>query len=182
MTIKKVTFKNKSYQLIRNLYYEAFPQKERIPFELLVLRSSAEWIDFFAFYDNGRFCGFAYLISSDTLTSIMYLAVDKELRSSGYGSRILNFIRKRYKDHTLALEIEMPHNKAENYLQQVQRKKFYIRNGFSESGYEVNINKVEYEVLKSRADFQKSEWEKLTERLSFGILKIKLYKTKTKNV
>lgn len=175
LTTKTVAYNNASYTFVKDLYHQAFPEVERIPFPLLLLRAKAKWIDFIAFYDHDQFCGFVYLMNGKTITNIMYLAVAPQLRSHGYGQQILTLLKNRYPYKTLVLEIESPDNTAINYEQQISRKAFYIRNGFMESGYDVHIYYVDYEVMKSRSFFRHNEWTALTKRLSFGFVKIRLH-------
>lgn len=175
MVAKKVTFQSKESSLIKKLYNKSFPRQERIPFWLLILRANAKWIDFQAFYDREQFCGFACLTNSEHLTNILYLAVDPQLRSKGYGSKILQFIQNQYKHHTIVLEIERVDYTSANYKQRKMRKDFYLRNSFMESGYGVTINGVKYEVLKNKKTFEQKDWCKLSSRLMFGMIKIKMY-------
>lgn len=177
MIAKKVTRWSKAYDDVKTLYTHAFPRLERIPFPFLFLRSKENWIDFLAFYEEDVFCGFVYLTSSLVHTNIAYLAVNKTLRSLGYGSAILQFVKERYPTHTIALEIERLDQSAPTYEQQKKRKNFYLRNGFQESGYCAYIYHVEYEILKSKQQFEKEQWKHLTKRLSFGTVSCKVYPT-----
>lgn len=174
MIIKEVTFCNKDLRKIKMLYKEAFPKEERIPFWLLMLRTRFRSANFLAFYDKGRLCGIACLASLENLTNILYLAVDGRIRSRGYGSRILKLIRKLRPGHTITLDIETADTKADNSEQRKRRKEFYLRNGFSGSGYGYSLFGMDYEILKEHGSFKPDQWRKLSDRLSFGTLKISL--------
>lgn len=175
MTVKKVTFFNKDLQKIKGLYKEAFPKVERIPFWLLLVGAGLGRIDFLAFYQTGRLCGIACLTSLENLTNILYLAVDCKIRSKGCGSRILKVIRKLRKGHTIVLDIEKPDLKADNYKQRKRRKEFYLRNGFSSSGYGYSFLGEDYEILNANGRFRPEQWRKLSDRLSYGLLKIAIF-------
>ena len=80
---------------VRQMYPDAFPPAERMPF----LAMPKLWhTDFLEFYDGDTLCGFVYPAHTRKLVFIMFLAVDKVLRSKGYGSAILHKIQRRYSD------------------------------------------------------------------------------------
>lgn len=89
---------------IKRIYFEAFPLKERMPFPLMVAMSKLWNTQFFGFYDSGIPCGLIYLALNRKIVFVMFLAVDKRLRSNGYGSAILRHIKEKYpgkKNHPL---------------------------------------------------------------------------------
>ena len=50
------------YQEIKQLYMRAFPAYEREKWAWLIFKSHFKHADFEAFYDQGQFVGFAYVI------------------------------------------------------------------------------------------------------------------------
>lgn len=70
---------------IKRIYFEAFPKRERMPFPLMVAMSKLWNTQFFSFYDSEIPCGFIYLASNRSIVFVMFFAVDKFLRSKGYG-------------------------------------------------------------------------------------------------
>ena len=62
---------------VRQMYPDAFPPAERMPF----LAMPKLWhTDFLEFYDGDTLCGFVYPAHTRKLVFIMFLAVDKVLR------------------------------------------------------------------------------------------------------
>ena len=92
---QKVSFFSRS---VRQMYLKAFPSEERMPFPAMVAMSKLWHTDFLEFYDGDTLCGFVYPAHTRKLVFIMFLAVDKVLRSKGYGSAILHKIQRRYSD------------------------------------------------------------------------------------
>ena len=89
---------------VKALYESAFPANERIPIKHLLDNKIKR--EFWAFFDKKeggnaaapKFCGFSNSISHGDITNIVYFAVVSELRSRGYGSQILQAIRKQHPD------------------------------------------------------------------------------------
>ena len=95
MRTRKVNFFSRN---VRQMYLNAFPAEERMPFPAMVAMSKLWHTDFLEFYDGDTLCGFVYPAHTRKLVFIMFLAVDKVLRSKGYGSAILHKIQRRYSD------------------------------------------------------------------------------------
>lgn len=109
MVIKKVGFKNKE---IKRIYFDSFPKNERMPFPMMVAMSGLWNTDFLGFYENEAPCGFVYLSNIGKTVFVMFLAVEKSLRSKGYGSAILDEIKNRYPDKKIIISIEPCHENA----------------------------------------------------------------------
>ena len=112
------------YHIIKELYCRAFPASERYPLWLLLAMSLRKCVDFIAFYDDGVFCGFTYLIQHGKLTFVLYLAVDGGMRSRGYGGCALDWIKNRYPANDIVLNIEAI-EPSQNYSQRIKRLEFY---------------------------------------------------------
>ena len=85
--------------------------------------------EFLSIYDHHQWVGLTYVITYQNLSYILYLAIDEKQRGHGYGSGVLQLLKKRY-PHTIMLCIEEVDEKYENYQQRIHRKSFYLRNGF----------------------------------------------------
>lgn len=132
---------------VKKLYTSAFPKDERIPFILLKLLARKNKAKFYGIYDNKKFVGLIYNIYYKDIILIYYFAIDKESRSKGYGSKILEFIKQKYNKHRIVLSIEQIDKNSNNYKQRVKRKQFYIKNGFKEANYIIKERKIIYEML-----------------------------------
>lgn len=63
----------------------------------------------------------------------MFFAVDKALRSKGYGSAILQEIQDMYLEKKIIISIEACDKSATDIEVRTRRKEFYIRNGYKET-------------------------------------------------
>ncbi len=131
---------------INEVYLSSFPERDRVPWSFLLKKSSNKNMDFLAFYDEGKFVGFTYLISTTTKLYILYLAIDDKVRSKGYGSRILNII-KQLNDRTIFLSIEEVAEKHKDYSTRKKRLEFYQKNGFAKNDYSLKEMGQIFETL-----------------------------------
>ena len=111
------------------LYNEAFPKDEKIPIWLLKLLARKNKAKFYGIYDRKKFVGLLYNIYYKDIVFIFYLAINKETRGQGYGSKILELIKEKYNNHRIILCIEQVDKNSDNYKQRIKRKEFYIKNG-----------------------------------------------------
>ena len=162
---------NKDIFLISSLYEDAFPDDEKAPFDSLISRAKKDNVDFIGYYDKDEFIGFTYLIHDDHLHYIFYFAIREEYRNKGYGTRILNILKEKYKDETIFFEIETIDQNADNYLERKRRKEFYLRNGFKESGYGYYFY-VDYEVMIYGNDIEPERWHDMFYEFSNGFVDV----------
>ena len=155
MQIKKVGFRSSD---VKNIYFESFPKTERMPFSMMVAMSKLWNTDFLSFFDDDKLCGFVYLAHNRKIVFVMFLAVDKTLRSKGYGSAILQEIQNRYPNKKIIISIEPCDNNVPDIDLRTRRKGFYMRNGYKETGHRMKLNGVVQEILISNGEFDKKQF------------------------
>ena len=92
---------------IHEIYFDSFPENERVSFENIVNREFPN-SRLLGFVDKDKLVGFSYVSVSDEFVYIVYLAIDKEYRFQGYGTTALSEIDKMFKDKTKVLSVEKP--------------------------------------------------------------------------
>lgn len=100
----------------------------------------------YAIVDDLEFIGLIYLVSYQNLVFIFYFAIDPKLQSHGYGSKVLDIIKKRFSDKILLLNIE----EVDDFdldSDARRRKEFYIKNGFIPMDFKTIEYGVRYEML-----------------------------------
>ena len=137
----EVTKKSPWLPQVKTLYESAFPANERIPIKQLLDNKIKR--EFWAFFDkdNGenaaapKFCGFSNSITHGSITNIVYFTVVPELRSRGYGSQLLQAIRRQHPDTRIVVDIEVEEDSkdAEELERRNRRRNVYLRNGFGAS-------------------------------------------------
>ena len=89
----------------------------------------------------------------------MFFAVDEKLRCRGYGSRILKALALRKPRNKLVLSIEPCYKDAVNLDERVKRKRFYMKNGYNETGYMTRITGQTQEILIRNGVFNKAQFK-----------------------
>lgn len=163
LDIQPVRLSLKEYKDVKQLYMRAFPKYEREAWSWLLLKSKYKRADFMAFYDQQRFVGFAYVIHSHAMHYILYLAVNDQVRSKGYGTRIINELRALYPKDSLVLDIEQPDPTTTNNHQRLRRLNFYRRNGFFPTSRVFKEEKVTFQVLATNKKVKQQKVDKIFE-------------------
>ncbi len=137
------------YRRVRDLLLRAFPPEERAPMPLLALNAFRRPVRLLAFYDGEVFAGFLNACFTERMVYALFLAVNDEVRSRGYGSRILTWLKEQAGPRPIALEVEPLEDAAPNREQRESRMRFYERNGFCDTGYLSIDGKCTYTVLST---------------------------------
>ena len=134
---------------VQALYESAFPANERIPMKQLLDNKIKR--EFWAFFDGDLFCGFSNSISHGDITNIVYFAVVPELRCRGYGSKILQAIRRQHPNTRIVVDIEVEEDSkdAEELERRNRRRDFYLRNGFDAAPVEYHWQGEYYRLLSA---------------------------------
>lgn len=167
------TFSGKlhEYKDVCRLMKTAFPRNEQIPMWLLRVLAFRKSVNFRVFYEDDRFCGILYTAENDKYIFVLYLAVNDRIRSKGYGTKILDWL-KQNTDKIIVLNVESLDPSAENALQREKRISFYSRNGIFDTGSRFVDGGETYSVLASDTDhFDSKEYEILLSSFSFGTYK-----------
>ena len=153
-----VTKKSPWLPQVKALYESAFPANERIPIKHLLDDKIKR--EFWAFFDRDTFCGFSNSISHGDITNIVYFAVEPELRSRGYGSQILQAIRRQHPDTRLVVDIEVEEDSknAEELERRNRRREFYTRNGFDSSPVDYVWQGEHYRLLSAGGTVTEKEF------------------------
>ena len=168
LTVRKVTSELDDYPQLMALYESSFPETERIGMDTLLKKSGLGTADFSAYYDKDRFVGFTFASVSDEAVFLVYLAVEADLRSKGYGGMILKQIAEAHFPKGIMLNIEPLDKEAENYEQRLKRLRFYTDNGFRESGYQLTDHGDQYSILTTIIPFSESAYRSAVDRLISG--------------
>lgn len=147
-----------------------------MPFPMMVIMSKLYNTKFLGFYDNHIPCGFIYMAVKEDIIFIMFIAVDKNLRSKGYGSEILNEVQSLYPDSKIIISIERCDIGTENIDDRIRRKQFYIKNGYTDTGYFIKLSNIEQEILIKNGIFDKNEFSIFLKKYSNGSMKPKIWK------
>ena len=168
---KTLSRKLNEYKDVCRLMRTAFPKNEQIPMWLLKVLAIRESVNFRVFYDDDQFCGILYTVEDNKYIFVLYLAVNDQIRSKGYGTKILEWL-KQNTEKIIVLNVEAINPSPKNALQREKRISFYDKNGIIDTEYKFIDEGETYSVLASDIDhFVLREYETLLDRFSFGTYK-----------
>ncbi|MCR4856326.1 MAG: GNAT family N-acetyltransferase [Erysipelotrichaceae bacterium] len=160
LTCKQVYRRSDDIEEIKKLYDRSFPDNERIPFAWL-LQALGDEQRMFAAYDGEELVGMYFLYLFKDLVYLSYICVREDRRSRGYGSLLLKKICFDLKGKKIVIDIEECRQEDEDYLVELRRRNFYLRNGFEPTGIFYHIYDVDYELLCFGGPVRKEEWHRL---------------------
>ena len=160
--------------LVQQLYLQAFPDEERLPWWILFLNSCRKDIDLTAWMEGDRFCGFTSSVTVEGLHFLLFFAVAEDCRSQGYGSAILQAIQAAHP--AVVLNIELLDPAADNYPVRLRRFAFYQRNGFHDACYHVWEVGGKFRVLSTGLPLDVARYKKVFRKLTFGLWDVRLEK------
>ena len=131
---------------VEKLFVSAFPEEERPPVDIYFASFVKSNHRLFAFYEEEKFIGFSSIILYKNIAYIFFLAITPKYRHQGYGSKILDYIKKNYKDYVLLLCYEEVDTKYKDYELRKFRQAFYTKNGFLPNGLKTNEYGVIFET------------------------------------
>ena len=127
-------------------------------------------VNFWAYYDDETFCGMIYVVDSKETLFILYLAVPSELRSQGYGAKIVEDVRKQFGEKNVVLHVEDPTEVEDKKRKEerIRRIKFYERLGFTDTGYRIKSDTTTFFLISTEGEFRISTYMDLMKEYSYG--------------
>lgn len=183
LTHKKICHEQKTVAPVENLIKSAFPPDEQVPMETLLEMSQRPMVSFWAYYDNNNFCGMIYVVDSKETLFILYLAVPQELRSNGYGAKIVEDVRKEFGGKNIVLHVEDPYEVEDEakQTQRIRRIKFYERLGFKDTGYRIDGGDTPFFLISTEEEFRIQTYMDLMKEYSYGEYTPSVYKKEKTN-
>ncbi len=164
LTIQELKNNSSSFKEAKQIYFNAFPEKEQLPFGILKDNVESGKASFSGIFSDSQLVGIIYYTRYENLVYIFYFAIDSTIQSKGYGREAMKAIRKHFANDKIILLVEEISEDAENNEQRKSRKRFYLRNGFVGSGKIMTEGGVRYEMLHSdNADVSIEEYKKVTD-------------------
>lgn len=149
----------------RNLYRTAFPKEEQLPWLLLRFMTALRLAQLNCYERDGVFCGLTVISSTPKVRFVMFLAVEEALRGTGCGSEILAQLKGK---RPVILNVEPLDDQAQNAAQRVLRMRFYEKNGFYDTGYEIDEVGGTFRVLSTEPKLDVPSYSEVFGKMSFG--------------
>ena len=174
MLILKSIQEIKNIKDLKSIYYEAFPENERVPLFYLKYKAKKSVADFFVVYDDTSCIGMVYTVYYNDIIFILYLAVKQNQRGNGYGSKILNLLKSRFPNKRIILNIEEVIPNCENYSQRLKRQDFYSKNGFKLYDLNTQEGDINYQMMYYNKSVSYEEYSQLIQNF-MGKFLFKMY-------
>lgn len=175
LTIKKVTKWSPDYKKVKEILDTAFPKRELFPTWLLRFAGLLNRkIEFLSFYDKDVLVGVTYTVHTSKMVIPLYLAVDEQQRSKGYGAALLSNLKERYKGLPLTIETEIADPSADNYHQRIRRIRFYEQNGFQETGWYLTDRSGKYALMSTAEHFFSDDYKNTLLSFMHGLYEIRV--------
>ena len=175
MMLEKVKFDNQIN--VKNdvsaLLVSAFPENERPPVDSFFANFENDNNVLLAYYEKETFIGFSALTFYKDICYIFFLAVSPTCRNKGYGSQIIEILKKDYSSYILLLAYEEVDPKYQDYLYRKNRENFYLKRGFMNNELKTNEWGVIFQTAyigKRKVTFE--EYQEIF-KLGFGEFAIK---------
>lgn len=153
MKIQKLT-KEKRLDIYNNYLIKDFHKSEVKPFDLIEGLVEKDKYACYGFYENEELLGYVYFVKSDFENSLFidYLAISKEYRSKGFGSRFITTIIENFSEEysSLIAEVENPEFSIDesDKVNRERRIKFYLKNGFKLSNLKSRVVDDNYVMIQ----------------------------------
>ncbi len=146
MELRTVTRDSDDLPLLEAINTEAIPESERNALSDLFDSSKDGNLEIIGIYTDAQPVGFFAVRSFRTTRYLAFFAVRRELRSNGLGSSALQALLSRYADCQTVVEFEAPDDNAGEQDIRQRRKRFYLRNGFRQTGWFTFYDSTEFEI------------------------------------
>lgn len=147
INFRKLSAESDDVRVFSRINDEAFPPSERMSMEEILDFASTTNTDALGVYDGAQPVGFIVILKNDRCGYVYFYAIDSRLRSKGYGSAALKKLNDEYKSIQITLDFEVLDENADNYAQRLRRRRFYLRNGFHETGRYTMLGDERFEVV-----------------------------------
>lgn len=159
--LKRLYKGSKGLPLIKKINKEAFPDCERVSINEFFIMEQKSNAEFLVIYDKETPVGFILTVKNEECAYLFFLAINKNKRSNGYGGKALKALAERYANLQIILDFEEIDQTADNFLQRIKRKDFYLKNGFHETGRYTLMNSVRFEVVCNKAPLNEAAFKRL---------------------
>ena len=160
--IMTIEFANKTnYKAIKQLYLDAFPNHERMPFFMLKNAVKKRKAEILIAKESGKVVAFAYLVLYRDMVYLFYFSVLSELRNKGIGSILIKYLIEHYQNKRIFLAVEQPNENVADNEQRVKRKAFYLKNGFSNHKYKLQEKNEIFDVMAIGGEISIEEYKNM---------------------
>lgn len=161
MTFKDIFSHEGEIQKFKDLYFNAFPQEERVPFDFLQNKIKYGNSKLLTVYDDSTFVGLLVLVFHKDMVFLWYLAIDGKLRGKGYGTKVLQIVEQKHPGCRLVLNIDEVDPKFDDFAQRQKRHEFYIKNGYADCFVKTREKGVVYQLMSKNGKVDYNDYKQM---------------------
>jgi len=144
---------------VDSIYREAFPKNERVPLERIVKpKTPVDGNYIYAVYEGEKCIAFYHIYEAVKFYYMDFFAVLAELRSKGYGAKIMKYLLDSFPNKPKMGLVEYPTEGVANYEQRIRRIKFYEKNNMFILEKTVEVPGEKYYVIASEKNAPADEF------------------------
>lgn len=151
-----VKYKTIHYKQVNDIYEKSFPKEER--YITLNKMIESQDTELYCLVDGDIVLGMIYLIFYKDMLFILYLAVNTESRSKGYGSYLLKWCLEKYGYKKIYLNIEEVKEDTKGYETRKKRLNFYLKNGFFITNYISKEEQENFNILSNNLEIDINQY------------------------
>ena len=120
------------------IFYYSFPENEQTDISHLpeLLPPEIQFTEWVLVYEQ-RTVGYLVVLFTDDVAYPLHLAVAEGCRGKGFGTRAMEFVKRRFASQLMLFAVEPPSEEAENQKQRLARIRLYERLGFRLAGIDI---------------------------------------------
>ena len=150
MEVVKFTARDVRRTYRRHMRFD-FPKEERKPLKYILMSMREGTYEPFGLVDGGELLGYAFFVTTGGHWLLDYLAIVRDRRGMGYGTKLLSMLRETLADtDSVIAEAENPDFAADEAerTKRLRRLAFYARSGFADTTVRSTTFGVEYVVIE----------------------------------
>lgn len=165
MRAKQVYLSSSNHRQVDKLLKRSIPDVERMSWALFYLMISRGKAKYYSFYEDKELVGLIYYFDTKEYVYVLYLAVNPDIRSKGYGSKILEWINNHTKKK-IVIDIESVKENSNNSEQRQKRLNFYLKNGFNLTNIIVEFRKNKFQLLTTSNDLTLEKYKQIVKEIT----------------
>lgn len=111
------------------------------------------------------------MVKGKGIAYLFFFAMKKEERGNGYGSDVMELLKKKYRNRRILLALEQQDQTAINSEQRKKRHDFYERCGFQDMKYQIKEASVIYDVMGIGGEVSPNEYRNMINDY-LGVMKL----------
>jgi 3-hexulose-6-phosphate synthase and related proteins len=152
-------------KILEEIMKRQFPPEEYMSLDRLLALQDIGDVEIWALYANKDLIGFTALRTQGNMAYLFFLAFDDIYQGKGYGKEAVRKIRDLYSDKAVTVDFELVDENATNNEQRIRRRNFYLKCGFTETGWGLEYLGVRYEIFCMNRSFHINSFKSMLNEL-----------------